>query len=59
MTQKPSVQHRVLRGQCFISSLCRYKAFEAIFEMDNIEVYKQSDGFTTELEIGKYLRVTH
>jgi hypothetical protein len=36
-----------------------FKAFEAIFEIDNIEVYKQSDGFTTELEIGKYLRVTH
>ena len=25
--------------------------------MHNIEVYKQSDGFTTELEIGKNLRV--
>jgi hypothetical protein len=35
------------------------KAFDATLQMDNTEVYKQSDGFTTELEIGKYLRVIH
>ena len=40
-----------------IFSLCRSQAFDAVFQVDNIEVYKQFDGFTTELEIGKNLRV--
>jgi hypothetical protein len=30
-----------------------HKAPYAIFQMYNIEVYKQSDGFTTELEVRK------
>ena len=34
-----------------------YKSLDAVFQMDNIEVYKQSDGFTTELEVRKNLGV--
>jgi len=32
-----------------------HKAFEAILEMNNIEVYKQSNGFATELKVRKDL----
>jgi hypothetical protein len=31
--------------------------FDAVLETDNIEVYKQSDGFTTELEVRNNLGV--
>jgi hypothetical protein len=33
------------------------KALDAILQTDNIEVYKQSNGFTTELEIRNDLRM--
>jgi hypothetical protein len=35
------------------------EAPDAVFQMDNTEVYKQSDGFTTGLEVRKNLRVMH
>src|SRR5581483_10084209 len=33
-----------------------HETLDAVFQMDNVEVYKQSDVFTTELEVRKYLR---
>lgn len=36
-----------------------HKTLDAVFQMDNVEVYKQSDGFTTELEIRKHLRAVN
>jgi hypothetical protein len=36
-----------------------YEALNAVSQMDNIEVYKQSNGFTTELEVRKNLRVMY
>jgi hypothetical protein len=32
-----------------------HKTPDAIFQVDNIEVYKQSNGFATKLQVRKYL----
>ncbi len=36
-----------------------HEAFDAVFQMNNVKVYKQSEGFATEFEVGEDLSLMH
>ncbi len=44
-------------GSSLIPACTIHKSFDAVFQTNYIQVYKQTDGFTTELEIRQDLRV--